>query len=168
MLLLLLLLVLLILLVLRPLVISALRAAALPIPASHAIRGGSKNNNHKKRANEKNNSLEIEERVVPPSSKETSLLAATAAVTIETSPLTLSAEAPPQLEQLGLAAQRGPGALGEPGRYPLGSPGANLERLSRPRRRPQLPRGARGGPGLTGGAPRCGGWRARTDGRTDG
>ena len=157
------------LLLLRPSLSQLLGAAALPIPASDTIPGGSKNNNHTKPANEKNNPLEIEAGAVPPSPKESSRLAAAAAVAVETSPQTLSAEAPPLLEQPGLAAQRGPGARWEPRRHPPRSPGANLERLSRPRRRPSPPRGARPGPGLTGGARRCGGSGARTtDGRTDG
>lgn len=157
------------LLLLRPSLSQLLGAAALPIPASDTIPGSSKNNTHTKPANEKNNPLEIEAGAVPPSPKESSRLAAAAAVAVETSPQTLSAEAPPLLEQPGLTAQRGPGARWEPGRHPPRSPGANLERLSRPRRRPPPPRGARPGPGLTGGARRCGGSGARTtDGRTDG
>ncbi|XP_073658050.1 uncharacterized protein [Tursiops truncatus] len=167
--LLLLLVVLLLLLLLRPSLSQLLGAAALPIPASDTIPGSSKNNTHTKPANEKNNPLEIEAGAVPPSPKESSRLAAAAAVAVETSPQTLSAEAPLLLEQPGLAAQRGPGARWEPGRHPPRSPGANLERLSRPRHRPPPPRGARPGPGLTGDARRCGGSGARTtDGRTDG
>ena len=164
------------LLLLRPWLPQFLGAPALPIPASHTIPGGRKNKNHTKPAKEKSNPLEPEVGAPPPSlKKKRSRLAGAANVTIETSPETLSAEAPPPLEPPGLAAQRGPprgSRRGGGGGPPPGSPGANLEKaqsLAPSRRTPVSPRrpprdlDSPRAPGAAA-AQKCG----RTDGQMDG
>ncbi|XP_019490852.1 PREDICTED: uncharacterized protein LOC109379021 [Hipposideros armiger] len=103
--------------------------AALPIPTSATVRGGSKNNEPIKRANEKNNPSETEEGSVHPFPR---IKAAAAAVTIETSPQTVSAEAPPLPEQPGLAAQRGPEGWGSRGNTRRGRPLQTWKGLAAP------------------------------------
>lgn len=86
--------------------------------------------------------------------------AAATTVTIETSPQTLSAETPLLSQAAKTRGTKGAPGLGSTGRHPPGSPGANLERLSRQLLAPRL---VRLGPGLTGGARRAGGSGARRD-----
>ena len=160
------------LLLLRPWLPQFLGAPALPIPASHTIPGGRKNKNHTKPAKEKSNPLEPEVGAPPPSlKKKRSRLAGAANVTIETSPETLSAEAPPPLEPPGLAAQRGPprgsrrGGGGDPR---PGRPVQTWKRLSRSRRRaaPPSPRGVHPGTWTHPGRPALR-LLKNADGRTD-
>lgn len=109
----------------------------------------------------------------PPSlKKKRSRLAGAANVTIETSPQTLSAEAPPPLEQPGFAAQRGPpGAHGGAGGTPARVARCKLGKAqslapSRPTpvspRRPPRDLDSPRAPGAAA-AQKCG----RTDGPTD-
>lgn len=114
----------LLLLLLHPSLSQLSGTAALLIPASDTVRGGSKNQEHTERANEKNNPLATQAGAADPfPPRKAAAAAAAAAVTIETSPSNRFCR--------GTAADsrhKGGPRAEEQGRHPPRSPAANLER----------------------------------------